>query len=192
MNTVFGYPAVAAYLVSSTSGEDRPGRFSDFAAATYRACTDSRRGPDCCGMVAHSRTHRTHATIVIHPAHALGLIRARLTQLQESVPAARGAEGSENARVRSVSKHVPSAAGKWGAGKDSWEHGASPGDPAMHTMHACSVTLNAGSFRFLTSLQSQKMFANHGRSGTRPLAAHPLLPTRRTLITMRTGAHRPP
>jgi hypothetical protein len=61
MNTVFGYPAVAAYLVSSTSGGDRAGRFSDFAAATYRACTDSRRGPDCCGMVGHDGT-LTHAS----------------------------------------------------------------------------------------------------------------------------------
>jgi hypothetical protein len=84
---------------------------------------------------------------VIHPAHVLGLIRALLAQLQESVPAARGAEGSENARVRSVSKNVPSAAADHLAagtsinegvtwGQDSWAPAAPPGDPALHTLPA--------------------------------------------------------
>jgi hypothetical protein len=136
------------------------------------------------GLLRHGRTrrHLTHASNSrnhsdLHPAHALGLIRAVLAQLQDSVPAARGAEGSETAS--SVCKNVPSAAAAhleagtslnggvtWG-NTDSWAPAAPPGDPALHTLHACSVHAACESFRFVTYLQSQ-------------------------LMKKRTGAHRPP
>ena len=101
------------------SGEQ--GRFSEFAAAAFGAC-------NCAAVGRHAHTHtHTHTQAGAWPDTGM------LAQLQGS-PAATGAGGSEDARVRSISKHEasntsPKGGVRWG--EDSWAPAAPPGSKGV-------------------------------------------------------------